>query len=340
MKPLSMHAHGILSSHRPELFEEFDLVELQPGMEAFHGLAGLVARSVAPHSEAESTTILLQFLTAFGNLIGSGPHCHAGLTRQSLNLFLVLVSKSGRAGEDTGWRQIMRLFAEVDPDWAAYGILTGRPSVHGILRTLCEQRGEGRRLFLLPEEFGSLLSSLTRENSTLAPLLRSAWDGGDLAGTGDDSSMRAFLAHVSLAGHLTEAELVPLLGRAEFHKGFCDRCLWASIRRSQFLPDDSLLPQHERAAIVERLHAVVDWIRTEGEVMFSRTPEGGQLWSQLYVNLAEGRADAHVLRLSALYAALDATPYIDTVHLRAALAVWSYCRSSSLRLFRRRRRFR
>src|SRR3712207_8342266 len=38
-----------------------------------------------------------------------------------------------------------------------------------------------------------------------------------------------------------------------------------------------------------------------------------------------GRAEAHVLRLSCLYAALDMSDTVTVTHLRAALALWRYC---------------
>ena len=47
---------------------------------------------------------------------------------------------------------------------------------------------------------------------------------------------------------------------------------------------------------------------------------------------ATSRAEAQVLRLSALYAALDCTSHVEASHLHAALAVWGYCQASA-RLF-------
>jgi hypothetical protein len=48
---------------------------------------------------------------------------------------------------------------------------------------------------------------------------------------------------------------------------------------------------------------------------------------------ATSRAEAQVLRLSAIYAALDRSPIIDACHLEAALAVWDYCHASARLLF-------
>jgi hypothetical protein len=81
---------------------------------ALHGLAGLAVRTIAPHTEAHPAAILFQFLAAFGNLVGRGPHCMVDATRHGLNLFVVLVGESSKARKGTSWNQIARLFAHVD----------------------------------------------------------------------------------------------------------------------------------------------------------------------------------------------------------------------------------
>jgi hypothetical protein len=48
---------------------------------------------------------------------------------------------------------------------------------------------------------------------------------------------------------------------------------------------------------------------------------------------ATGRGEAQVLRLSAIYAALDCSQIIQRPHLEAALAVWTYCHVTAIRLF-------
>jgi hypothetical protein len=47
----------------------------------------------------------------------------------------------------------------------------------------------------------------------------------------------------------------------------------------------------------------------------------------------QGRAAAHVLRLSMLYALVDGTLHIDVSHLLAALALWEYVEASALYIF-------
>jgi len=68
-----------------------------------------------------------------------------------------------------------------------------------------------------------------------------------------------------------------------------------------------------------------------------------QIWGEVYPELSEGkpglfgavtaRAEAQVLRLSVLYAALDGDREIRSHHVMAALAVWDYCESSARYIF-------
>ena len=46
-----------------------------------------------------------------------------------------------------------------------------------------------------------------------------------------------------------------------------------------------------------------------------------------------GRAEAQVIRLAVIYAALDNKTQIDTPHLEAALAVWDFCEESATQVF-------
>jgi hypothetical protein len=81
---------------------------------AYNGVAGRAVRTIAPHTEADPAAILLQFLAAFGNIVGPGPHCVVESTRHNLNLFVILVGDSSKARKGTSWRHICRLFSEVD----------------------------------------------------------------------------------------------------------------------------------------------------------------------------------------------------------------------------------
>jgi hypothetical protein len=73
------------------------------------------------------------------------------------------------------------------------------------------------------------------------------------------------------------------------------------------------------------------------------TSTGKTLWESAYGHLTEdrpgvwgaitARAEAHVLRLSMIYAALDRSSEIADTHVLAALALWRYCDQSAAYLF-------
>jgi hypothetical protein len=328
-----------------EDYESASLVPAPPtlGDPALYGLAGLVVRSLAPHTEADPAALLLQFLAAFGNLIGHAPHCLVGGTRHGLNLFVVLVGESSKARKGTSWRQISSLLAEADPLWASRRVTKTRPTPNSILYALRdEEPATDRRLFLLSAEFASILHSLGRQTGQLSPLLRCAWDGGDLFAQAGARPMQATAAHISIVGHVTQSELARYLGRTESHNGVANRCLWTSVRRSKSLPDGGSLPPEDLSFLARELRRVLDWAHSQTALVFHRTSAPRELWNDSYPALSESRpdvygaatsrAEAQVLRLSAIYAALDCSPLVEACHLQAALAVWDYCQSSA-RLF-------
>src|ERR1700692_3783945 len=185
---------------------------------ALYGIAGRIVNSLAPHTEADPAAGLLQFLAAFGNLVGPAPHCRVGATRHGLNLFVVLVGESSKARKGTSWRQISSLLAEADPLWSARRVTTNPPTANGIIHALRDQQPvTDRRLLLLSEEFASVLHVLGRETGQLSPLLRCAWDGGDLCAHDGHRPVQATGAHISIVGHVTQSGLAHHLSRTESH---------------------------------------------------------------------------------------------------------------------------
>ncbi|MBM3979720.1 MAG: hypothetical protein FJ304_05460 [Planctomycetes bacterium] len=101
-------------------------------------------------------------------------------------------------------------------------------------------------------------------------------------------------------------------------------------------------PTGEVLATVEReLAAVIAFARSAGPMRRDET--AGAVWREVYPVVSgercglagslTGRAEAHVLRLSLIYAVLDRSPVVRQEHLLAALAVWDYAEQSVLCLF-------
>jgi len=166
-------------------------------------------------------------------------------------------------------------------------------------------------------------------------MLRCAWDSGDLSTPDMQQQLRATGTHISLIAHITQHELAKNLRRTEAQNGFANRCLWTWVHRSSCIPDGGSLSAGDLAPIVCALRHALDWATAAPEILFRRDAAARELWHDRYPVLSQlrpglrgaatSRAEAQVLRLSAIYAALDSTSLIGLPHLQAALAVWDYC---------------
>jgi len=311
---------------------------------ALYGLAGSAVRTMAPHIEAHTAAILLQLLAAFGNVVGPGPHCMVGATRHGLNLFVVLVGESSKARKGTSWNQIARLFSEVDLPWLDTRVTTASVTPVGLIYALRDQQSPtDRRRLALSEEFASVLQSLRRSKGQLSPLLRCAWDGGDLRTLDRQRPLQATGTHISLIAHVTQRDLEQHLHPTEAQNGFANRCLWTCVHRRICLPEGGSLGAEQLSGIARELRRALDWAAAEKEILFRRDHAARELWNDRYPVLSQARpglygaatsrAEAQVLRLSAIYAALDCSPIVRLPHLQAALAVWDYCAASAPLLF-------
>jgi hypothetical protein len=265
-------------------------------------------------------------------------------TRHSLNLYVVLVGDSSKARKGTSWSQIARLFAEVDQPWLSTRVTSARLTASGLVHALRDQQPPtDRRLLALSEEFASVLHTLKSGNGLLSPLLRCAWDSGHLPTLDMHQHLQATGTHISLIAHITQRELARNLHRTEAQNGFANRCLWAWVHRSNCLPEGGSLSADDLAPIARELRRALDWAAATPEILFRRDAAARDLWADRYPALSQlrpglrgaatSRAEAQVLRLSAIYAALDSTSVIGLPHLQAALALWDYCYASAARLF-------
>jgi hypothetical protein len=156
-----------------------------------------------------------------------------------------------------------------------------------------------------------------------------------------NSPARATGAHVSLIGNITADELRRYLTATESANGFGNRHLWLCVDRARLLPEGGSVEQAAWYAARRELAEALGFARTAGEVR--RDDEAREIWREVYGPLSEGRpglagallarAEAHVLRLSMIYALMDCSAVVGKEHLLAALALWDFCERSVYYLF-------
>jgi hypothetical protein len=332
-----------------------------PDDAAYYGLAGDIVRRIESHTEADPVALLVQILVAFGNVIGRNAHAIADGSQHYTNLNTVLVGETSKGRKGTALQHVLRLFAFVAEDWLkriANGLSSGEGLIWAVRDPMKEKKPvkkNGRvidyetvvvddgvldkRLLVVESEYANVLKVMTREGNTLSPVIRSAWESGNLRILTKNSPAQATDAHISMIGHITREELRRLLTETESANGFGNRNLYFAVRRSKYLPEGGEVPPV--ADLVERLQEAVEFAKHAGELR--RSKEAQELWASVYPKLSEGkpgllgaitaRAEAQVLRLSETYALLDCSSVVRVEHLKAALACGRYSEDSAKWIF-------
>jgi hypothetical protein len=332
---------------------------------AYRGIAGEFVRLIDPHTESDPNAVVIQFLVYAGNLVGRNPYRIIDGARHSTNLMVVIVGDTSSSRKGSAWAQVRRFATLVDEAWVRDHLSAGLSSGEGLVwavrdpierREPVKERGRftgeyqtaevdpgvsDKRLLVVESEFMRVLKMAERDGNTLSITIRQAWETGDLQSMTKASPARATGAHISIIGHITRDELLRGLDSTEAANGFANRFLWAYARRSKFLPFGGDLQDSDFGRLVVRMKAVLAWCQTPRVISFSE--DARKAWEKVYRALSAdrvgllgatiARAAAQVVRLAMLYAVLDKSGLIEIHHLRAALAVWTYCEASAEFIF-------
>jgi hypothetical protein len=310
---------------------------------AYHGLAGGIAQTVAPHTEADPIGILGQLLVAYGTLIGRGAHRLVGATEHHSNEFAVLIGPSAKGRKGTSWDVVEMFLRAADPAFAENRIHSGLSSGEGLIwavrdritdhagKTIDTGVADKRTLFV-EGEFALVLRVLAREGNTLSAITRNAWDGKNLQTLTKNMPAKATRPHIGVIGHISADELLRYVNATELANGFLNRFLLLAVRRTQMLPDGGQLACLPWRPMLDQFTSAVAHGRATGTLTL--TDAARDRWRRVYPHVsadqpglfgsATARAEAHVVRLSLLYALLDQDTHIDVEHIDAAVALWEY----------------
>jgi hypothetical protein len=324
---------------------------------AYYGLAGDVVRAIAPDSESDPVAILVQYLAAFGNVVGNTPYYLVENSRHTANLFVALTGNSAKGRKGTAGSRVRAVARRADETWfmerTAGGLSSGEGLIYAVRNPVSKWNAKekveevvdpgvtDKRLMLTEPEFASALSVMERHGNTLSPVIRNAWDGERLQTLTRNSPLKADGAHISIVAHITETELRARLTRTDMANGFANRFQFFCVRRSKLLAHGGSLDEAKLAELAERTRRAVEHGRSVGRV--TMTEEAAGAWSAAYADLSAdrpgllgavvARAEAQVIRLALIYALLDCALQIDVPHLEAAMAVWAYSDESAQRIF-------
>ena len=329
------------------------------GQEAYYGLAGDIVRTIEPHSESDPVALLIQTLVMFGNVLGRTAHFAVEADKHYTNEYCLLVGKTSKARKGLALNQVLRCFRNVDSEWLDERKVTGLSSGEGLIwavrdpiekqepvrdrgrivnyETVITDHGiDDKRLMVIEPEFASVLRVMGRDGNNLSPVIREAWDSGDLSTLTKNSPAKSTAAHTSIIGHITADEFRRYLDRTEAANGFMNRFLVICVSRSKLLPEGGNLRDEDLKLLAKQLSSAVNFARRTKRIKFDR--DALTLWYDVYPELSEGRpgllgamtgrSEAHTVRLALIYALLDESRVIQKIHLQAALELWRYAEAS------------
>lgn len=325
---------------------------------AYHGPLGEVVRGIEPQSEADPAALLAHAIAVASGYIGPYIHARAGDMPHPARFFGAIVGDTSKGRKGTSAAPFRQAMTDADlPVRIASGLSSAEGLVHQVRDRVEKWNAKTRefeivdpgvgdkRLVIIEGELATLLRRMEREGNAISATLRDAWDTGNLETLVKVSPTRATGAHINIIAHITFDELRQYLQPTEVSSGFANRFLWWAAKRSKYLSRGGNAPVDVLTKYVGALDRTRVWIKdvvgSNGRIDWS--PGAGARWDQGYEELSTGvmglfgqatqRAEAQVLRLAVLYAALDCSTVIELVHLEAGLAVWRYCNDSARWIF-------
>lgn len=329
-----------------------------------YGIAGEIVRKVSAHCESHPAGMLLDFLVSFGSIVGRGPYFNIGATQHFTNEFMCRVGDSSKSRKGTGRDAIDDVLKQIDPRWYADRVTSGFGSAEAIIAQIKDTTTEMRqvkgvsspvlvrgvddkRLYIREGELASVFVLAGKTESRADIVMRDGWDGKALrnivkgkTSEGLSNSAKCEEPHLSISGDTTIHELRRKMPQGSDENGFGNRFIYVYVNRVKDCPLGG--PQLDWSKEIEALCLTLAWAKKVKHV--SMTGAARQWWISKYHSLEHdgpdglagkmtARAAAHVRRIAMLYALLDKSDEIDTVHFQAAKRLWDYCSESAVFIF-------
>jgi hypothetical protein len=328
--------------------------------EALHGLAGEIVKKLRPQTESHPMGLLLEFMCAFGNIIGPSAYYQVEDSKLYTNIFCVTVGQSSKARKGTGQNRINRIAEQLDQKWyrerRTSGLGSGeivislvRDPAEGLIkdkktgeikREMIDLGIEDKRLLVCEGEFAGILAVANRADNVLSSVIRDAWDSKEIRNMAKSGSSVCLHPHISISANITREELLLQMREADRFNGFGNRFLWCHVERQALLPHGG--EDIEWNDEIVKLFECVTFAQSRKRVYMDRNAR--LMWERMYrelstaapgiVGAVTSRGEAQVCKLALIYSLLDKSEHIGVEHLKAAKACWNYCESSARQIFR------
>lgn len=324
-------AHGILPPVESGQFPA------PPDRLAFGGLVGEVVAELARGTDASEAGMLGALLAFMGALYPATGHFGR---QQSTAIFVGLVGPSTEGRKGTAMeRAEMAMAQALGASTIANLMFDGVNSGEGLVSTLESRQARFRNEpvtgIMYEEEFATLLAAQSRDNSTLDPRMRAAWDGKVLSNRKQSTQQSIEPPYwVSALVAITPKELRAKSPTGAFTSGSFNRWLWLPVIRRDVdvldTPPD--IPYELRTRLSDAYHSA------QQERPFLRhTPDAQRLLFDYSTHLAHSvvgmerdlsaRLVPIALRVALIHAMVEGQRQVTLDHVRRGIALAEYARS-------------
>ena len=315
--------------------------------DAFHGIAGEFTRVATRESEADPAAVLATLLVRCSVEFGHGPHFMVGDTRHTSNLFVAIVGSTAKARKGTSSGAVDRVFSGLDalyyqPARKSPGPLSTGEGLINEVKDDPNDPNKDKRLYIQSSEFGSALQAAARSGNTVSTILRCLWDDGNAAPITKSNKIAVTNGHIGIVTHITTTELREAFPPRELSSGLANRFLWVVSKKQKPVAIPPSMDINVLANFQQKFVDIFTSMANVTQLTLSNKAQAryiAEYNENLYPDVVGrwgeviARSEAQVTRLAMVYALLDQSSVISLQHLKAALALWNYCKASAKYIF-------
>lgn len=357
--------------HDPMKVVPIRQVPLELREEAYLGPFGEFIQAARPYTEAGDPGLLAAILACFGAYYGRHAHFVRGSAIHGPNVFVLGVGESASTRKTTAWATVRPVFFPPagKPMYRPQkfsGVASGERLLHmwepvevevtdPVTMTVGTALVDAEpRALWYESEISAVFKRTKREGATMAETICQLWDQDDLehwVRTGPDIRIAAEKYRAGLIGLSTLELIRSHVTTAEAGTGLGNRFLWFYLADSfRDLPEGGTVPDHIVNDFRDKLH--LDRA-TDRQSVVDLTPDAKAIWREIYGKLKRGqnrmgmveallnRGEPYVLRIALNYHLAcggkviekGSNEVVGVESLKAALAVWDYCRASVMKIF-------
>jgi len=201
------------------------------------------------------------------------------------------------------------------------------------------ENANDKRLCIVEEEFVNVLTKCRASGSTLSPLMRKLFDGGNFSPLTKYDRITSTDPHVCFVGHITPAEFLAEVKATDIANGFNNRFLTVYAVPKPVIPFPKEIDATRLDKVATELADAIHWCNDEKRIL-KLAPCFEEIWAVEAFRLNElgpqdslehrllARAAEYTLAIAGLFAALEKTMFVTREHLIAALAWIDYWHDS------------